>query len=396
MTVGIPNSPYALTAAQVFTPQGIVTNAYVYIRDGHIDSVSTKLKPEYTVVDLGEHKLLPGLIDMHIHGRSGADVMDGTPEALTTIAVDLAKTGVVGFLGTTVTAPWPRILAAVSNIRQTINCGIAGGAELLGTYVEGPFFTPTHKGAHPEHLFLPPTPERLAELLEVAGDSLKVVALAPETAGAVEATRQLVANGVQVAMGHTDATWEQVEACIGAGATIGVHLHNGMRGLHHREPGCVGAMLANDRVSTEIIADGVHVHPAVLRLSWRCKGTDQSLLISDCMRAGGLANGCYQLGELPVTVVNAVARTECGSLAGSTLSLNQAIRNMIELAGIPELDAVKMASEVPARVLGLDQRLGAIAPGMSASLTAVDKDFNVLLTLINGQPAFSALTENNL
>lgn len=395
MIACIPSSPYALQAAQVFTRQGIVTDAYVHVSDGYIDSVSDRLKPGYILVDLGEYKLLPGLIDMHIHGRSGADVMDGTPQALAIMARELVKTGVVGFLGTTVTAPWPTILAALGNIRQTMASGIAAGAELLGAYVEGPFFTPTHKGAHPEHLFLTPTEERIAELLEVAGDSLKVVALAPETAGAVEATRQLVANGVQVAMGHTDATWEQVEACIAAGAAIGVHLHNGMRGLHHREPGCVGAMLANDDVSTEMIADGVHVHPAVLRLSWRCKGTDKSLLISDCMRAGGLADGCYQLGELPVTVVNAVARTECGSLAGSTLSLNQAIRNMTQLAGIPELDAVKMASEVPARVLGVDQRLGAIAPGMAASLTVMDKDFNVLLTLINGQPAFSVLTENN-
>ena len=168
-----------------------------------------------------------------------------------------------------------------------------------------------------------------------------------------------------------------------------------MRGLHHREPGCVGAMLANDDVVTEMIADGVHVHPAVLKLSWKCKGTDRSVLITDCMCAGGLPDGVYQLGELPVTVKDGVARTDCGSLAGSTLSLNRAIKNMTQLAGIPELDAVRMASEIPARTLGVGDRLGAIAPGMEASLTVMDNDFNVLLTLIRGQQVFSALGENN-
>ena len=391
----ITDSQYALKAAQVFTPEGILDNAFVHISKGRIDSVSDSLKADYTLVDLGNHKLMPGLIDMHIHGQSGADTMDASEEALATIARDLPKTGVVGFLGTTVTAPWQKILAALANVKTTMGKDQDGGAEILGTYVEGPFFTPKNKGAHPEQFFLAPSEERIADLLEVAGDTLKVVALAPETEGAVEATRQLVAHGVRVAMGHSDATWEQVEACVEAGATIGVHLYNGMSGLHHREPGCVGAMLANDSVIAEMIADGVHVHPAVLKLSWKCKGTDRSALITDCMCAGGLPDGVYQLGELPVSVKNGVARTDCGSLAGSTLSLNRAIKNMTQLAGVPELDAVKMASEVPARILGVDQRIGSIAPGMEASLTVMDDDFNVLLTLVKGQQVFSAWSETN-
>lgn len=393
------DSQYALKAARVFTPEGILENAFVHISHGRIDSVSDNLKAGYALVDLGNHKLMPGLIDMHIHGQSGADTMDATEAALAKIARDLPKTGVVGFLGTTVTAPWPKILAALANVKSTmgknLTADVVSGAEILGTYVEGPFFTPKNKGAHPEQFFLAPSQERIADLLEVAGDTLKVVALAPETEGAVEATRQLVAHGVRVAMGHSDATWEQVEACVEAGATIGVHLYNGMSGLHHREPGCVGAMLANDSVIAEMIADGVHVHPAVLKLSWKCKGTDRSALITDCMCAGGLPDGVYQLGELPVTVKNGVARTDCGSLAGSTLSLNKAIRNMTGLAGVPELDAVKMASEVPARILGVDHRMGSIAPGMEASLTVMDDDFNVLLTLVKGQPIFSAWSETN-
>lgn len=390
---------FALKASQVFTPEGIQSNAYVHINQGRIDCVSDMLKPGYISVDLGNCKLMPGLIDMHIHGQSGADTMDATPEALEIISKDLSKTGVVGFLATTVTAPWQKILAALSNVKNVMQSHSEqksiSGSEILGSYVEGPFFTPKNKGAHPESFFLPPSENYVEDLLNVAGESLKVVALAPETQGAVEATRTLSRNGVRVAMGHTDATWEQVEACVEAGASIGIHLYNGMRGLHHREPGCVGAMLANDDVVTEMIADGVHVHPAVLKLSWKCKGTDRAVLITDCMCAGGLPDGVYQLGELPVTVKDGVARTDCGSLAGSTLSLNRAIKNMTQLAGIPELDAVRMASEIPARTLGVGDRLGAIAPGMEASLTVMDNDFNVLLTLIRGQQVFSALGENN-
>lgn len=388
-----------MKASQVFTPEGVQPNAYVHISQGRIDSVSDTLKPGYLSVDLGDCKLMPGLIDMHIHGQSGADTMDATPEALEVISRDLSKTGVVGFLATTVTAPWQKILAALSNVRNVMESHSEqksiSGAEILGSYVEGPFFTPQNKGAHPENFFLSPSVNYVEDLLNIAGESLKVVALAPETQGAVDATRILTKNGVRVAMGHTDATWEHVEACVEAGASIGIHLHNGMRGLHHREPGCVGAMLANDDVVTEIIADGVHVHPAVLKLSWKCKGTDRSVLITDCMCAGGLPDGVYQLGELPVTVKDGVARTNCGSLAGSTLTMNKSIKNMTQLAGIPELDAVRMASEIPARTLGVSDRLGTIAPGMEASLTVMDNDFNVLLTLIRGQQVFSVLSETN-
>ena len=393
------DTAFALKASQVFTPEGIQSNAYVHVSQGRIDSISETLRPGYITVDLGNCKLMPGLIDMHIHGQSGADTMDATPEALEVISRDISRTGVVGFLATTVTAPWQKILTALSNVKNVMESHKEQksifGAEILGSYVEGPFFTPKNKGAHPESFFLPPSEAYVEDLLNIAGESLKVVALAPETEGAIEATRALTKSGVLVAMGHTDATWEQVEACVEAGASIGIHLYNGMRGLHHREPGCVGAMLSNDDVVTEMIADGVHMHPAVLKLSWKCKGTDRSVLITDGMCASGLPDGIYQLGELPVTVKDGVARTDCGSLAGSTLSLNRAIKNMIQLAGIPELDAVRMASEIPARTLGVGDRLGAIASGMEASLTVMDNDFNVLLTLIRGQQVFSSLSETN-
>ena len=386
---------YCLKAQQVFTAEGMKENAFVHICNGLIESIDHDLKPDYRLIDLGNKKLLPGLIDLHIHGQSGADAMDATPEALATIARDLPKTGVVGFLGTTVTAPWEKVLAALANIRSCMATGVEkGGAELLGSYLEGPFFTPRHKGAHPEQYFLTPSPQRIAEMVEVAGDSLKVAALAPEIEDAVAATELLHAHGVKIAMGHSDATFEQAKACIDAGASMAVHLYNGMSGLHHRDPGCVGAFLSSDSVTAEMIADGVHVHPAVLNVSWKCKGTDKSVLITDCMCAGGLPDGDYQLGELPVTVVGGVARTQCGSLAGSTLPMNMAIRNMVKLAGVPEMDAIRMATEVPAKLLGIDDRIGVISPGREASLIVTDNDYNVELTLIKGQPVYSEQRES--
>lgn len=233
-----------------------------------------------------------------------------------------------------------------------------------------------------------PDQATLAEFLEAAGGTLKIVALAPEIPSAETAVEELNRQGIQVAMGHSNAGVEQVSRCIDAGANIAVHLFNGMSGLHHREPGCVGAFLKSDRVFTEIIADGIHVHPLALKLAWKCKGADKMLLISDGICAGGLPDGGYVLGELQIQVKDGVARTDSGSLAGSTQSLNYAIRTMVEQAGVPEIDAIKMASQTPAGILGIDHRLGCIESGKEASLIVTDQQYNVELTLVKGQPVF--------
>lgn len=385
-----------LKATQVFMPEGILSNAFVHIESGIVSSIDQEVKPGYSLIDLGDKKLIPGLIDLHIHGSAGADTMDATPESINQIAKELATNGVTGFLGTTVTAPWEKVLAALKNVRHCIDSSTStDGAELLGSYLEGPFFTPKHKGAHPKQLFVSPTEERLKELLDAAGNTLKVVALAPEIDNATQATQLLVEHNIQVAMGHSDASFDQATACIDAGARIAIHLFNGMSGLHHREPGCIGAFLSHDKITSELIADGIHVHPAVLNLSWKCKGSDKAVLITDCMCAGGLPDGNYQLGELPVVVTNGIARTESGSLAGSTLTLNSAIRNMVTLANIPETDAIRMATETPAKLLGLEDTLGMIAPGRKASLVVMDNEYNVELTLIHGQPVYIKQSELN-
>ncbi|WP_439793204.1 N-acetylglucosamine-6-phosphate deacetylase [Photobacterium leiognathi] len=375
---------FALHPQRIFTPTGIAYNHYVIVNDGKIEAI-TETKPlDCDVTELEGQTLVPGFIDIHIHGRAGADVMDATPQALQTIADALPKTGVVAWVGTTVTAPWQDIINALQQVREFCQQPKQVGAKLLGSFLEGPYFTEAYRGSHPTHYLQAPSIAALAELKEVAGDSLIRVALAPEYQGSDEAIQWLTAQGIKPSIAHTSANFEQVTTAHQHGADCGVHLFNGMSGLHHREPGCAGAVLFHDML-VELIADGIHVHPVMMQLAYRMKGYQQLALITDCMRAGGLSDGKYQLGAQMITVTNGEARTDDGSLAGSTCSLDQALRNMIMLAGVPEWEAVQMATSVPAKYLGIDDKLGFIKPGYNASFALLDPQFQIQATLIDGQ-----------
>nr|WP_318457768.1 N-acetylglucosamine-6-phosphate deacetylase [Photobacterium leiognathi] len=375
---------FALHPQRIFTPTGIAYNQYVIVNDGKIEAI-TETKPlDCDVTELEGQTLVPGFIDIHIHGRAGADVMDATPQALQTIADALPKTGVVAWVGTTVTAPWQDIINALQQVREFCQQPKQVGAKLLGSFLEGPYFTEAYRGSHPTQYLQAPSIAALAELKEVAGDSLIRVALAPEYQGSDEAIQWLTAQGIKTSIAHTSANFEQVTTAHQHGADCGVHLFNGMSGLHHREPGCAGAVLFHDMLA-ELIADGIHVHPVMMQLAYRMKGYQQLALITDCMRAGGLSNGKYQLGAQMITVTNGEARTDDGSLAGSTCSLDQALRNMIMLAGVPEWEAVQMATSVPAKYVGIDDKLGFIKPGYNASFALLDPQFQIQATLIDGQ-----------
>nr|WP_305418558.1 N-acetylglucosamine-6-phosphate deacetylase [Photobacterium leiognathi] len=375
---------FALHPQRIFTPTGIVYNQYVIVNDGKIEAI-TETKPlDCDVTELEGQTLVPGFIDIHIHGRAGADVMDATPQALQTIADALPKTGVVAWVGTTVTAPWQDIINALQQVREFCQQPKQVGAKLLGSFLEGPYFTEAYRGSHPTQYLQAPSIAALAELKEVAGDSLIRVALAPEYQGSDEAIQWLTAEGIKTSIAHTSANFEQVTTAHQHGADCGVHLFNGMSGLHHREPGCAGAVLFHDMLA-ELIADGIHVHPVMMQLAYRMKGYQQLALITDCMRAGGLSDGKYQLGTQMITVTNGEARTDDGSLAGSTCSLDQALRNMIMLAGVPEWEAVQMATSVPAKYVGIDDKLGFIKPGYNASFALLDPQFQIQATLIDGQ-----------
>ncbi|WP_394341271.1 N-acetylglucosamine-6-phosphate deacetylase [Photobacterium leiognathi] len=375
---------FALHPQRIFTPTGIAYNQYVIVNDGKIEAI-TETKPlDCDVTELEGQTLVPGFIDIHIHGRAGADVMDATPQALQTIADALPKTGVVAWVGTTVTAPWQDIINALQQVREFCQQPKQVGAKLLGSFLEGPYFTEAYRGSHPTQYLQAPSIAALAELKEVAGDSLIRVALAPEYQGSDEAIQWLTAQGIKTSIAHTSANFEQVTTAHQHGADCGVHLFNGMSGLHHREPGCAGAVLFHDMLA-ELIADGIHVHPVMMQLAYRMKGYQQLALITDCMRAGGLSDGKYQLGAQMITVTNGEARTDDGSLAGSTCSLDQALRNMIMLAGVPEWEAVQMATSVPAKYVGIDDKLGFIKPGYNASFALLDPQFQIQATLIDGQ-----------
>ncbi|MGL4194997.1 MAG: N-acetylglucosamine-6-phosphate deacetylase [Edwardsiella piscicida] len=377
----------AYLADSVFTPRGIERDVAVLVADGVITGVGQPIPPGTRMVRLPGHSLWPGLIDIHIHGRAGADVMDATPQALQTIADALPQTGVVAWVGTTVSAPQQDVCRALRQVGAFIAAGQAQGARLLGSFLEGPHFTAPFRGSHPEAFLSAPEGAALEALWLASEGTLLRVALAPESTAAMQAIAWWRARGVKVGVAHTAASFAQVNEAHALGADCGVHLYNGMSGLHHREPGCCGAVLYLDMLA-ELIADGIHVNPVMLNLAYRMKGYRHIALITDCMRAGGLGEGRYRLGAQEITVRHGEARTDDGSLAGSTCSLDQAVRNMVTLAGVPVWEAVQMASAVPAAYLGLQDRLGAIRPGAAASFTAVDPAMTVAETYINGECAY--------
>ncbi|WP_255555516.1 N-acetylglucosamine-6-phosphate deacetylase [Enterovibrio paralichthyis] len=326
--------------------------------------------------------LMPGLIDSHIHGAMGFDVMDASHEALDAISAFLASQGVVAFLATTVTAPVDKIRAALRAVKHAMKDGVSGAA-ILGSYLEGPYFTALHRGAHPESFLRELDEIELEHWLSVADGTLKCVALAPEKNDALKAIAYLKAHQVNVMLAHTSASYEQTVAALRAGADGIVHCYNGMTGLHHREPGVVGAALCCDSAHIELIADGHHVHPAAAEVVWRC-AANRMVLVSDAMRATGMPDGEYALGELNVTMKAGVVRTENGGLAGSTLTLNTAVSNLSQWFSLPFEKAWSLASMSPATLLGVENDLGSLAPGKLASMVEWSDAGEVVATWVAG------------
>ncbi len=315
----------------------------------------------------------------------------GTAFAITTgvkpdVAVGVAVPFAVGsWLPTTVTAPLNTIHAALKRIAQRCQRG-GPGAQVLGSYLEGPYFTPQNKGAHPPELFRELEIAELDQLIAVSQHTLRVVALAPEKEGALLAIRHLKQQNVRVMLGHSAATWQQTRAAFDAGADGLVHCYNGMTGLHHREPGMVGAGLTDKRAWLELIADGHHVHPAAMSLCCCC-AKERIVLITDAMQAAGMPDGRYTLCGEEVQMHGGVVRTASGGLAGSTLSVDAAVRNMVELTGVTPAEAIHMALLHPARMLGVDGVLGSLKPGKRASVVALDSGLHVQQIWIQGQLA---------
>lgn len=369
-----------LRARRLLTEQGWRDDHQLRIADG----VITAIEPIPTGVTQRDAELLcPAYIDTHVHGGAGVDVMDDAPDTLDALAIHKAREGVGGWLPTTVTAPLNMIHRALERIAKRYHAG-GPGAQVLGSYLEGPYFTPQNKGAHPPALFRELDISELDELIAVSQGTLRVVALAPEKPGAVEAIRHLKQQNVRVMLGHSAATWEQTRAAFDAGADGLVHCFNGMTGLHHREPGMVGAGLTDPRAWLELIADGHHVHPATMKLCCSC-AKERVVLITDAMQAAGMPDGQYTLCGEQVEMRGGIVRTASGGLAGSTLSVDAAVRNMVELTGVSPEEAIHMASLHPARLLGIDGHLGSLKVGKRASIIALDGGLHIQNIWVQGQ-----------
>ncbi|MBA2133884.1 N-acetylglucosamine-6-phosphate deacetylase [Capillibacterium thermochitinicola] len=337
-----------------------------------------------TVMDGGGAYLSAGFIDLHIHGCAGYDTMDEDDRALKVIADRLVATGVTAFLPTTMTMDRARIERALDRIAAAMSGAPGQGAQVLGCNLEGPFLSPENKGAHDERYMIGPDFAWIRPYLGV----IRVLTVAPELEGALDFIRQLVAAGVVVSIGHTKATYEEAAKGIAAGASLITHLFNAMTPLHHRQPGVVGAALSHP-VACEVIADNIHSVPEIHKLLVKIKPVTELVLVTDAMRACLLADGTYDLGGMTVHVKEGQARLESGTLAGSTLVMNVALRNFYRNTGLPLAEIVKMATLNPARILRLADRKGSIAPGKDADLVLWDEDFNVLMTIVAGETVFT-------
>ncbi|EJT0552317.1 N-acetylglucosamine-6-phosphate deacetylase [Vibrio vulnificus] len=342
-----------------------------------------------TVTDLGAVSLMPGLIDSHVHGSQGCDVMDATHASLNTMSRYFASLGVTAFVATTVTAPVAKIRSALAQVAKSKQQGVEG-AEILGAYLEGPYFTEKNKGAHPTQWFRELAVEELDNWISYSDNQLLKVALAPEKEGALAAIRYLANQGISVMLGHTDASYQQVKLALDAGAKGIVHCYNGMRGLHHRDPGVVGAGLLHPECYVEMIADGHHVHPAAIEVAHRCCGSRMTL-ITDAMCATGMPDGQYTLGEYRVEMKQGVVTTQEGGLAGSTLTLIEGVKNIQRWLNLPFEQAWLMASHTPAKSLGIQHQLGTLEVGKRASMVALGSDFSIDKTWVNGRLVFDAV-----
>jgi len=328
--------------------------------------------------------LCPAYIDIHVHGGDGVDVMDDAPDVLDKLALFKARQGVGGWLPTTVTASLEDIKSALRRIALCCHQG-GKGATVLGSYLEGPYFTPQNKGAHSPELFRELSIAELDSLIDVSQNTLRVVALAPEKPQAIPAIQHLKKQGIKVMLGHSAASYEETVRAFDAGADGLVHCFNGMTGLHHRYPGMVGAGLTDKRAWLELIADGHHVHPAAMALCCNC-AAHRVVLITDAMRAAGMPDGEYSICGQPVTLQQGMVRTAEGGLAGSTLSLDAAVRNLVASLGVSEEDAIYMASLHPAKMLGLEQSLGSLSVGKMANVIALNSQLQVQKIWVDGQP----------
>lgn len=383
----------ALTNGIIVTEnQMIYGKTLVY--DDTITEITSDFEPSEAdeVTDVCGNMITAGLVDLHIHGYAGFDTSDGSPEDIKKMALLLAQNGVTSWCPTTMTVSQPEILKAFDAVRAAksdIESGEAHGARILGVNCEGPFISPNKKGAQDGKYILPPS----ADFVIKNSDIIKLVTIAPEMDDNCREIKKIAeSTDVVISMGHTEATLEQARLAIESGARHVTHLYNAMPHLDHRAPGLIGAVMTDRRVSCEMIADTFHINPALFEMTAQLKG-DKLVLITDCMRAGGMPDGSYTLGGQPVTVHGVECRLEDGTIAGSVLKLNCAVRNLKNNTRLPLWKAINAASLNAADSIGESGRIGSIAKGKYADFAVMDKDFNVKMTVVGGETVYNILQD---
>ncbi len=377
----------------IVTPDGVLGNGALTVDDaGEIAEVGPYRTASARSGDIDAAGLLvlPGFVDMHVHGGGGADFMYGTAEAARQAARTHARFGTTGLLATTMTASREDTDAAVAAARAVMEAGRGEDeARVLGIHLEGPYICAAKRGAQPLASVRPPDADELAHWIALSGGTVRQITLAPEVAGAEAVIRQARAEGVVVSLGHTDATAADVLAAIEWGATQATHTFNAMRGLHHREPGTVGAVLARPEVVCEIIADGVHLDPLVVRLIVAAKGAGGAVLITDAIEGAAMPEGEWALGGQTVFVRGGTAAFADGTLAGSVLTMNRAFANVRRFADVSLPDAARLSSGNAARQLGLEDRFGALTPGRAADIAILrPQTGEAAWTLVGGRVAW--------
>lgn len=387
--------PIAIYASRILTPMEEIADGVIIVEGttitglGHRDETRV---PEGAVDYVAPGVVIPGFVDIHIHGAGGHDVMEASERALERITTTAARHGTTSIVATTVTAPIADTCKSLAGITEYIaaheSCESVTenpklAAQILGIHLEGPFISKSKRGVHPADAIERPSADLLKEFLEAAQNRVKIVTVAPELPGALELIGTLVKGGMVAAMGHTDADYEQARAAIQAGARHTVHIFNAMRQFTHRDPGILGAVMTDPDVTAEVIADGVHVAGPAIQVLIGTKGFDTVILASDGTSATGMPDGHYRLGTMDVTVKGGVCQNSEGKLAGSTLTLDRALRFIVGI-GAPLPEAVRMATILPARRLGLAGKKGILAPGADADIVALTPDLHIAGVMTRG------------
>jgi N-acetylglucosamine-6-phosphate deacetylase len=381
------------TAARLYTPVEEIQNPLLVVEDGVITEVSSRVTKEApagpSLVDFGEAALAPGFVDIHIHGGAGLDLMRALPSELPRLGKFLATHGVTGYFATTVAAPLDLTCSALERLADAVEAASAtpddsAQSRPLGIHLEGPFLSHKRRGVHPPEFLVAPTVAVFERLWQAARGHVRMLTIAPEVPEAMEVIAEAARRNVCVSIGHSDAEMPVAREAVKAGARHATHTFNAMRPLDHREPGIIGEVLSDDQLSADIIVDGIHVDPAVVKIFLRAKGRERAVLITDAISATGMPDGRYRLGPIEVDVKDGKC-TSNGSLAGSVLTMDRAVRNVTKFSEWSLRDAVQAATLNPARAVGLAAHHGILAKGAFADFTVLSPTGEVLKTIVRGQ-----------